>query len=72
MDARQIERYLGFLGQKLDEMQTSATIILLGGALKEWVYYSGHRSLFYEINIRHLTERGNSRRMSLVWCIIKG
>jgi hypothetical protein len=26
MDARQIERYLGFLGQKLDEMQTRATI----------------------------------------------
>src|SRR5260370_4796071 len=33
MDSTQIERYLGFLGQKLGEMQIKATIILLGGAL---------------------------------------
>ena len=33
MDRTQIEQYLGFLGQKLDEMQTRATLILLGGAL---------------------------------------
>ena len=30
MDSTQIERYLGFLGQKLGEMQIKATIILLG------------------------------------------
>jgi len=28
-----IEQYLGFLGQTLDEMQTRAALILLGGAL---------------------------------------
>lgn len=33
MDSIQIERYLDCLGQKLDEMQTKATLILLGGAL---------------------------------------
>lgn len=33
MDRTQIELYLGFLGQKLDEMQTKATLVLLGGAL---------------------------------------
>ena len=33
MDRAQIEQYLGFLGQKLNEMQTRATLVLLGGAL---------------------------------------
>ena len=33
MNSTQIEQYLGFLGQKLDEMQTKATIILLGERL---------------------------------------
>lgn len=33
MNSKQIEQYLGFLGQKLDEIQIKATIILLGGAL---------------------------------------
>lgn len=33
MNEKQIEQYLGFLGQKLAEMQTQATILLLGGAL---------------------------------------
>jgi hypothetical protein len=30
MDRTQIEQYLGFLGQKLDEMQVKATLLLLG------------------------------------------
>ncbi len=36
MDGTQIERYLGFLGQKLGEMQIKATIILLGGLSFSW------------------------------------
>lgn len=32
MNSAQIERYLGFLGEKLADMQINATIILLGGA----------------------------------------
>jgi len=33
MNSSQIEQYLGFLGQKLAEMQIKTSIILLGGAL---------------------------------------
>lgn len=49
MDARQIERYLGFLGQKLDEMQIRATIILLGGALM--VTQIGNRKSTQDIDV---------------------
>lgn len=33
MDSSQIEQYLGFLGQKLADMQITTSLILLGGAL---------------------------------------
>ena len=33
MDRRQIEQALGYLGQKLTDLQTHATLILFGGAL---------------------------------------
>ena len=49
MDGTQIERYLGFLGQKLDEMQTKATIILLGGALM--VTQIGNRKSTQDIDV---------------------
>ena len=49
MDSTQIERYLGFLGQKLDEMQTRATIILLGGALM--VTQLGNRKSTQDIDV---------------------
>jgi hypothetical protein len=49
MDGTQIERYLGFLGQKLDEMQTKATIILLSGALM--VTQIGNRKSTQDIDV---------------------
>jgi hypothetical protein len=49
MNGAQIERYLGFLGQKLDEMQTKATIILLGGALM--VTQIGNRKSTQDIDV---------------------
>ena len=49
MDAKQIERYFGFLGQKLDEMQVRATIILLGGALM--VTQIGNRKSTQDIDV---------------------
>jgi hypothetical protein len=49
MDSRQIEHYLGFLGQKLDEMQTKASIILLGGALM--VTQIGNRKSTQDIDV---------------------
>lgn len=33
MNSAQIEQYLSFLGQKLEEMRVKTSIILLGGAL---------------------------------------
>jgi len=49
MDGTQIERYLGFLGQKLGEMQIKATIILLGGALM--VTQIGNRKSTQDIDV---------------------
>ncbi len=49
MDSKQIEQYLGFLGQKLDEMQTKATIILLGGALM--ITQIGNRQTTQDIDV---------------------
>ena len=49
MDSTQIERYLGFLGQKLAEMQIKATIILLGGALM--VTQIGNRKSTQDIDV---------------------
>lgn len=49
MDSTQIEQYLGFLGQKLADMQTSATLILLGGALM--VTQIGNRKTTQDIDV---------------------
>jgi hypothetical protein len=49
MDSKQIEYALGFLGQKLAEMQTNATIILLGGALM--VTQIGNRKSTQDIDV---------------------
>lgn len=49
MDRTQIEQYLGFLGQKLDEIQTRATLILLGGALM--VTQIGNRQSTWDIDV---------------------
>jgi hypothetical protein len=49
MDSTQIERYLDCLGQKLDEMQTKATLILLGGALM--VTQIGNRKSTQDIDV---------------------
>ncbi len=49
MDNKQIEQYLGFLGQKLDDMQTKATIILLGGALM--ITQIGNRKSTQDIDV---------------------
>lgn len=49
MDNTQIEQYLGFLGEKLDEMHISATIILLGGALM--VTQIGNRKSTQDIDV---------------------
>src|SRR6266699_2034826 len=55
MDSTQIERYLGFLGQKLGEMQIKATIILLGGALM--VTQIGNRKSTQDIDVVVATEK---------------
>jgi len=49
MDSRQIEQYLDSLGQKLGEMQTKATIILLGGALM--ITQIGNRKSTQDIDV---------------------
>ena len=49
MNSRQIEHYLGFLGQKLAGMQTKASIILLGGALM--VTQIGNRKSTQDIDV---------------------
>jgi hypothetical protein len=49
MNSTQIEQCLGFLGQKLAEMQTRATILLLGGALM--VTQIGNRKSTQDIDI---------------------
>ena len=49
MNSTKIEQHLGFLGQKLAEMQTKATIILLGGALM--VTQIGNRKSTQDIDI---------------------
>jgi hypothetical protein len=49
MDRAQIEQYLGFLGQKLAEMQTRATLVLLGGALM--VTQIGNRESTQDIDV---------------------
>jgi len=49
MDRSQIERNLGFLGQKLAEIQIKATISLLGGALM--VTQIGNRKSTQDIDV---------------------
>jgi Nucleotidyltransferase of unknown function (DUF6036) len=49
MDSTQIEQYLGFLGQKLAELQIKATIILLGGALM--ITQIGNRKSTQDIDV---------------------
>lgn len=49
MDRNQIEQYLGFLGQKLANMQTNITLILLGGALM--VTQIGNRKSTQDIDV---------------------
>ena len=49
MNNKQIEQNLGFLGQKLDEMQIKATIILLGGALM--ITQIGNRKSTQDIDV---------------------
>lgn len=49
MNKTQIEQYLGFLGQKLTDMQTKATLILLGGALM--VTQIGNRTSTQDIDV---------------------
>jgi len=49
MNSSQIEQYLGFLGQKLAEMQIKTSIILLGGALM--VTQIGNRKSTHDIDV---------------------
>src|SRR6266704_2918338 len=49
MNSSQIEQYLGFLGQKLAEMQIKTSIILLGGALM--VTQLGNRKSTQDIDV---------------------
>lgn len=49
MNSRQIEQYLGFLGQKLADMQIKATLILLGGALM--ITQIGNRKTTQDIDV---------------------
>lgn len=49
MNSTQIEQYLGFLGQKLAEMQIKVTILLLGGALM--ITQIGNRKSTRDIDI---------------------
>lgn len=49
MDRREVERNLGYLGQKLATMQTSTTLILLGGAFM--VTLLGNRKSTRDIDV---------------------
>lgn len=49
MNSAQIEQYLGFLGQKLVEMQVKTSLILLGGALM--VTQIGNRKATQDIDV---------------------
>lgn len=49
MNSRQIEQYLGFLGQKLADMHLKATLILLGGALM--ITQIGNRKTTQDIDV---------------------
>jgi hypothetical protein len=58
MDRTQIEQYLGLLGQKLDEMQTKATLLLLGGALM--ITQIGNRQSTQDIDVVIATNDRNA------------
>lgn len=47
MNSKQIEQYLGFLGQKLAEMQAQATILILGDC--KFIYTTN--ATHYEVSI---------------------
>lgn len=49
MDSSQIEQYLGFLGQKLADMQVTTSLILLGGALM--ITQIGNRKATQDIDV---------------------
>lgn len=49
MNSTQIEQYLGFLGEKLAEMQVKTSLILLGGALM--VTQFGNRKATQDIDV---------------------
>jgi hypothetical protein len=49
MNSAQIEQYLGFLGEKLAEMQVKTSLILLGGALM--VTQFGNRKATQDIDV---------------------
>lgn len=49
MDSSQIEQYLGFLGQKLADMQITTSLILLGGALM--ITQVGNRKATQDIDV---------------------
>jgi hypothetical protein len=49
MDRTQIEQYLGFLGQKLADMQIKTSMILLGGALM--ITQLGNRQATQDIDV---------------------
>ena len=49
MDSLQIEQYLGFLGQKLADMQITTSLILLGGALM--ITQLGNRKATQDIDV---------------------
>ena len=60
MDRTQIEQYLGFLGQKLAEIQIKAILILLGGALM--VTQIGNRKSTRDIDVVIATNDQNTYR----------
>ena len=49
MDSSQVEQYLGFLGQKLADMQITTSLILLGGALM--ITQVGNRKATQDIDV---------------------
>ncbi|HLZ62714.1 MAG TPA: hypothetical protein VKR06_37685 [Ktedonosporobacter sp.] len=49
MDKNQIERYLGYLGQKLADMQIQASVLLVGGALM--ITQIGNRKTTQDIDV---------------------
>jgi hypothetical protein len=49
MNSKQIEQYLGFLGQKLADMQVKATLVLLGGAMM--ITQIGNRKTTQDIDV---------------------